>query len=43
MWVFDFNALLSVEEARSEANDDVEEEKQVDEGVRYSDHVASKS
>ena len=43
MRVFDFDALLSIEEARPETNNDVEEEKQVDEGVQHSDHVSSQS
>ena len=43
MRVFDFNTLLSIEETRSETNNDVEEEKQVDEGVHNSDHVTTQS
>ena len=43
MRVFDFDALLSIEEARPETNNDVEEEKQVDEGVHAGDHVSAQS
>ena len=43
MRVFDFNTLLSIEETRSKTNNDVEEEKQVDERVHNSDHVTTQS
>ena len=43
MRVSDFDALLSIEEARSETNNDVEEEKQVDKGVQHCDRVSPQS